>query len=201
MSDLSAGCCAWLNLLPARLVGIPWESPFQASWAVLLPHAWASRQDSDQHWSQKRNVSRVSFSGSPWWPHLVELWEPSRLLNPPSQEENWLPHDQICLIQVSEVSWVNFSSFLFEGICFTSQLMLRTRISHNNLLSRIFYRIYFLCFLLHSLPFTKKTCSASLPSFLRITPFPLWFKNLTRFLPAFEMCFCKKASVYINLHN
>lgn len=132
------------------------------------------------------------FSGNPWWPHLVELWELSRLFNPATQEENWSPQDHMCLLQGSEVSWVNFSSFLFEGISFTSQLMLRTRISHYNLLSRIFYRIYFLCFLLHTLTFTKKNFSTSLPSFLWQNPFPQWFRIVLRFLPGFKMCFQKK---------
>lgn len=134
----------------------------------------------------------LQFSGSPRWPQLVELWKCSRLFHLATEEANWLLQDQIYPIQGSEVSWVNFSRFHFEGICFTSQLMLRTRISHYNLLPRIFYRIYFLCFLLHTLPFTKKKFSASLPSFLRITPFPLWFKNVLRFLSGFEMYFCKK---------
>lgn len=136
----------------------------------------------------------LSLSGSPRRLQLVELWELSRLFNPATQESNWVPQDQMCLIQGWVVFWVNFSSSLFEIICFTSQLLLRTRISHCNLLFRIFYRIYFLCFLLHTLPFTKKNFSSSLLPFLRITPFPLWFKNVLRYLPAF-------IKVHIHFHN
>lgn len=131
------------------------------------------------------------ISGSLRRLHLVELREHSRLFSPATQETNWVPQDQMCPMQGWEVFWVNFSSCLFEIICFTSQLLLRTRISHCNLLFRIFYRTYFLCFLLHTLPFTKKYFSSSLLSFSRITLFPLWFKNVLRFLSAFEMCFCK----------
>lgn len=94
--------------------------------------------------------------------------------------------------------------YFFTVILLTSQFILSARICHCSLLSRIFIGFIFF-FLLHTLPFTNNTFSASLPSLLRITPFPLWFKIVPRLLPALEMFVkikkIKKSSIYICFLN
>lgn len=121
----------------------------------------------------KGSLWGLQFSGSPRWPHLVELREISRLSNPATWilQSGWnqahlLHQDRICLT----IYFLEYFMFYFLFICFL-------------------------------LPFRKKNFSASQSSFLRIIPFPLWFKNTPRFLPAFETSFYKKPPICTHFHN
>lgn len=142
---------------------------------ALLVGKWAGS------WSvlvaAKGSLWGPQLPGGPRWLHLVELWEIYGLSSP--------------------ATWIFQSTCLEPSRFFASGLDVS-----DNLLFRILYKFYLLCFLLHALPFTKKNFSTSQSSFLMmIIPFPLCFKNTPRFLLAFEMSFIKNPPIYAHFHN
>lgn len=143
----------------------------------------------------------LQFSGSPRWPQLVELWKCSRLFHLATEEANWLLQDQIYPIQGSEVSWVNFSRFLFEGICFTSQLMLGPESLIIIYFPEYFIGYIFSVFFCIHYPLQRKNSVQVCHHSWGLLPFPCDLRMSWDFCLVLKCIFVKNPSVYVHFHN